>query len=108
MFIASASSGIVIPGWAFTSSWAWMARLPLPRGRPRLPPPLEDERRRRREPLRVLVVPTPDRAAAAFSRRWYSSTIGRSSFSRASISLRFSSRKSVTSNSPVPLRGINR
>ena len=40
-------------------------------------------------------VPTPSRAAAAASRRWYSSTSGRSSFSRASISRFFSSRKSV-------------
>ena len=35
MPIASASSGIVMPGRARTSSSACLARLPLPRGRPR-------------------------------------------------------------------------
>src|SRR6476661_7425520 len=40
------------------------------------------------------VVSTPERARSAASRRWNSSTSGRSSLSRAWISLRFSSRKS--------------
>ena len=31
---------MVMPGRAFTSSSAWMARVPLPRGRPRRPVPL--------------------------------------------------------------------
>ena len=43
---------------------------------------------------RAVVVPTPDSACSAASRRWYSSTSGRSSFRRCEISLRFSSRKS--------------
>ena len=42
----------------------------------------------------VVVLPTPDSACSAASRRWYSSTSGRSSFRRCEISLRFSSRKS--------------
>src|SRR5580704_2278308 len=40
--------------------------------------------------------PTPSSAEAAASKRWYSSTSGFSSLSRAVISWRFSSRKSVT------------
>ena len=40
MPIAAAISGIVIPGFAFTSSSVWSARVPDPRGRPRRPPPL--------------------------------------------------------------------
>jgi hypothetical protein len=42
---------------------------------------------------------TPDSARSAASRREYSSTSGLSSFNRAWISLRFSSRKSVKGGS---------
>ena len=103
MPIDSASSGMVMPGRAFTSSSAWMARVPEPFGRPRRPVPLLFARalRARRgavavDAARGLGVPTPESACSAASRRWYSSTSGRSSFSRAEISLRFSSRKSGT------------
>jgi hypothetical protein len=37
MPISVAISGIVIPGLALTSSTVWSARVPDPRGRPRLP-----------------------------------------------------------------------
>ena len=46
MPIASASSGMVMPGRAFTSSSAWMARVPEPFGRPRRPVPEPLARRR--------------------------------------------------------------
>src|SRR4051794_23946908 len=86
-----------MPGCSRTMSSAWLPRVPEPRGRP---PP-------RRPPLRwgmgrVLrpdggVAAAPASAFAAASRRWYSSTCGRSSSMRASISRLFSSRKSATS-----------
>jgi hypothetical protein len=106
MPIASAISGMVMPGRSRTRSSACAERVPLPRGRPRRAPPDEerDEARRVRRAgaaaaVAVLandvLLPMPDSAASAASSSRYSSTSGCSSLSRAWISLRFSSRKSA-------------
>src|SRR5262249_1034942 len=113
----AASSGIVMPGWPFTRASASTARVPLPLRRParRLVPRAlaalglaaaafvrVAEPRGRPGPRRPFFAlgaaepRTPARAAAAASRRAYSSTAGFSSLSRSAISRRLSSRKSVT------------
>jgi malate dehydrogenase len=102
--IFCAISGIVIPGCSRTIFSASAARVPDPRGRPRrpLPDPPDPEpelRRRRGAACRPPPPPpsssTPSSARWAASRRWNSSTSGRSSLRRALISRFFSSRKSA-------------
>src|SRR3954453_17504615 len=111
MPIASASSGIVMPGFARTSSSACLERVPLPFGRPRRLVPVLVLVRRARVPARrraggeVPFAVTPSRACAAASSRVYSSTRGRSSFSRAWISRFLSSRKSAMVNALLRVNG---
>ena len=110
MPIASASSGMVIPGFARTSSSACRERVPEPRGRPRRPAPLLLAPRRPRRAVAPAAArvpasaPTPASARSAASSRWYSSASGFNSFSRCWISLRFSSKKSA--KAVLPLCGV--
>ena len=83
-----------MPGRSPTSSSAWAARVPEPRGRPRRPLD-EPTGGGGWAPRRAGLDLRAGEGAWAASRRLYSSTSGRSSFSRAWISLRFSSRKSA-------------
>src|SRR3954453_4069141 len=111
MPIASASSGIVMPGFARTSSSACLERVPLPFGRPRRLVPVLVLVRRARVPARRRAggewpfAVTPSRACAAASSRVYSSTRGRSSFRRAWISRFLSSRKSAMVNALLAVNG---
>src|SRR5918997_2600247 len=101
---------MVIPGLVLTSASASAPRVPLPFGRPRRPLPVAPRLRgaagaRRAEPASAGGVSvTVASADAAASRRSYSSTSGLSSFSRASISCRFSSRKSADGMYVSPYR----